>query len=247
MLTLAAAQTVPLAGNVDVNLSDHLHFVGQAAEQGADLILFPELSLTGYEPELAADLAFVDNDPRLAPLQAAAHVHAITVVAGAPLRLGDQLHIAAFIFSPGQPVQVYLKHFLHPGEDRYFSPGRSKAICRCKGQKLFLAVCADISHPEHAVRASREGGDVFLASVFITPSGYEVDADLLQGYAKRHRFPVLMANYGGPSGTFSSGGRSAFWDEDGRLVQALPREGAGLLIARPSDGYWKGETYPGRA
>jgi len=63
-------------------------------------------------------------------------------------------------------------------------------------------------------------------------AGYPVDSVLLQGYAQRHRMAVLLANHGGPTGGWTSAGRSAFWDEQGRLIAALPGPGDGLLVVR---------------
>lgn len=71
MPSLAAAQTAPIRGDVEANLRQHAHLVRAAAEQGAEILVFPELSLTGYELNLAAELAFAEDDARLAPLAAA--------------------------------------------------------------------------------------------------------------------------------------------------------------------------------
>jgi predicted amidohydrolase len=62
--SIAAAQTVPIRGDVDANLESHVRLVRVAAEERARVLVFPELSLTGYELDLAAGLAFAENDPR---------------------------------------------------------------------------------------------------------------------------------------------------------------------------------------
>jgi predicted amidohydrolase len=66
--SLAAAQTIPIRGDVDANVERHLRLVHIAAAEQAQVLVFPELSLTGYELDLAADLAFSQRDPRLTPL-----------------------------------------------------------------------------------------------------------------------------------------------------------------------------------
>jgi predicted amidohydrolase len=55
---------------------------------------------------------------------------------------------------------------------------------------------------------------------------------------------VLLANHGGPTGGWTSAGRSAFWDEQGRLVGAVPGSGDALLIATAGSGGWCGDSVP---
>ncbi len=69
VFTLAAAQAVSIAGDLPANIARHLAFMRQAAERGVEFLLFPELSLTGYERSLAAGLAITPGDPVLAPLR----------------------------------------------------------------------------------------------------------------------------------------------------------------------------------
>jgi predicted amidohydrolase len=63
--SIAVAQTVPAPGDVEANVREHLRLVGAAAEEGAQVLVFPEMSLTGYELELARGLAFTPRRPRV--------------------------------------------------------------------------------------------------------------------------------------------------------------------------------------
>ena len=71
------------------------------------MLVFPELSLTGYELDLVTGLAFTESDPRLAPLLAAASSCSMTLVVGAPVDVGSRLHLGAFILSPGGGIEIY--------------------------------------------------------------------------------------------------------------------------------------------
>lgn len=104
---MAGAQTVPIRGDVDANLSHHAELVRAAADLHVQILVFPELSLTGYEPALARELAFAEDDPRLAPVIALACEHRMTLVVGAPVRLGTRLHIGAFVIYPNGEVDLY--------------------------------------------------------------------------------------------------------------------------------------------
>jgi predicted amidohydrolase len=64
-MILASAQTKPKRGDIKENLLDHYRLIELASEKGADLIVFPEMSMSGYEREKAGTLAFSENDPRL--------------------------------------------------------------------------------------------------------------------------------------------------------------------------------------
>jgi predicted amidohydrolase len=84
---IASGQTVPVRGNVDLNVEEHLRLVHVAAEEHVQVLVFPELSLTGYELDLADDLAFSESDPRLAPLVQAASSWSMTLIVGVSVRL----------------------------------------------------------------------------------------------------------------------------------------------------------------
>jgi predicted amidohydrolase len=239
---VAAAQSLPVAGDVPKNVEEHLTFLREAGARGARLVVFPELSLTGYEREAARGLAIVDDDARLAPLRDECVRSGLTAVVGAPLRFGDVVRIGALILSPDGTMSSYAKQYLHPGEDLVFAPGTGGSPISVDGTTVALAICADTVHPEHAVQAAGTGASLYAAGVLITANGYAADTAFLQGYAVQHRFAVLMANYGGDTGGWSPIGKSAFWAEDGRCIVAAPDAGAALVLASRSGADWSGEV-----
>jgi predicted amidohydrolase len=236
---LAAAQCAIQAGAIDANLSLHLHFMAHAQRQGVDLLLFPELSLTGYELTLAEAL----DSSLLNLLRELAQQAAMTTVVGLPLRLVNSAKpvIAAVVLGADDSLGVYTKQHLHPGEERYFSAGTGGDLLTIAGLPVALSVCADFSHPEQAERAAQQGAQVYAASVLIGEGGYAHDSLLLQGYAKRYDMAVLMANHGGPTGGWAAAGRSAFWDEEGACVAATAGTGDCLLIVSKTLTGWHGE------
>lgn len=240
---MAAAQTTPVAGDRATNLAQHLHMAQVAADRGVQLLLFPELSLSGYEPSRLWNCVTPANDPLLAPLKACARSHALTLVLGVPTAPeNDQLklpHISALVIGPDGQVQTYHKQHLHPGEEAFASAGPSRAfVFDVNGQTCGLAICADVSHASHPRSVRDAGATVYLAGMVISDNGYDADAALLRAHAIEHRMPVLMANMGAPSGGYRCAGRSAFWDADGRRIAALPGDGAGLLVMGLSGSGW---------
>jgi predicted amidohydrolase len=243
-LTIAAAQTVSIAGDLPANIAHHLAFMRIAAAHGVQLLVFPELSLTGYEPTLAAGLAIAPHDEVLAPLREMARELRITAVVGMPIRQGavSEVLIGALVLGQDGSLAVYTKQHLHPGEEVAFTAGQGGAALEWGGDRIALAVCADFSHASHPRQAAEAGANIYAAGVLISEGGYAPDTALLQGYAAEHGMVVLMANHGGPSGGWTCAGRSAIWGADGGLIAASPGVGDALVIARRNTaGQWHGE------
>lgn len=242
-LKIAAAQATSIPGDIAANVRRHVQFMRRAIEQGVQFLVFPELSLTGYESSLAHDLAIEVSDARLAPLRELAKESGMVTVVGAPLRgEGGKVLIAACIFDGAGQLSVYTKQHLHAGEELTFSPGPGGAFLALGADRLAMAVCADFSEPEHAHQAVLAGAGLYIASVLITDSGYKADSTVLSGYAAQHGMAVLMANHGGATGGWQSAGRSAFWAQDGSLVGAASGRGDLLLLAERDARGWSAQT-----
>ncbi|EJM23728.1 putative amidohydrolase [Pseudomonas sp. GM21] len=241
-LTIAAAQSSSVAGDLAANIVRHQRFMQVAAEQGVQLLVFPELSLTGYERELAAGLAIVPGAEVLQPLRDFAREVGVTSVVGMPIRLSEASPalIGALVFGADGSLGVYSKQHLHPGEEVAFAPGTRGSMLTIGTDTVALAVCADFSHARHAASAAEQGAALYAAGVLITENGYAPDTALLQGYANTHSMTVLMANHGGATGGWESAGRSAIWASDGSLIAAAPGTGNVMVVARREAGEWRG-------
>jgi predicted amidohydrolase len=240
----AAAQAISIAGDVRANVLGHQRFMQAAAEQDVQLLVFPELSLTGYERELAAELAILPGDAILQPLRDLAQALRLTTVVGMPIRLsaGAPVMIGALVLGADGSLGVYSKQHLHPGEEVAFAPGHGGSLLDMGTDRVAWAICADFSHASHAAAAAERGATVYAAGVLITDGGYVPDTALLQGYARQHAMTVLMANHGGATGGWESAGRSAIWGPDGSLIAAAPGVGEQLVIARRRDNGWAGQV-----
>ena len=266
--SIAAAQTVPVRGDVNVNVEQHVRLAEAAAAEQVRVVVFPELSLTGYELDLAADLAFAEADPRLAPLVDLAASRSMTLIVGAPVRLeapredesavisGDpRLHIGAFIIEPDGAIEIYTKHHLGafgeharrdgsvpPAERTVFHPGTRNPLVRFGAHTGAVAVCADTGRPSHPRHAAERGARTYFASMFIIPSEFEREAASLRAYAIEHRLAVALANYGGPSGGLRSAGGTSIWSESGDLLARLGETGPGLAVAIEGTNGWHART-----
>lgn len=249
--SIAVAQTCPIAGMVDANLDEHIRLARLAAGEGTKIVVFPELSLIGYELAMADPLAFSETDARLSPLLDETAALGITLIVGAPVRIDSSLHIGAFILSPDCKTLLYTKHRLGtfppsavcdscdgrvpPPEATVFQPGDRNPLLDFNGHVSAVAVCADIGDPTHAERASQRGADCYLASMFVIPSDFSSEVAKLGRYAHQYRMMTALANFGSSSGGLRSAGCSSIWSERGELLVRLEAEGSGVAIVIETD------------
>ncbi|MCD0475341.1 carbon-nitrogen hydrolase family protein [Flavobacterium sp. EDS] len=241
-MILAAAQTKPKRGNIDSNLLDHYRLIELAVTKNADLIVFPELSITGYERENAIELTFSENDSRLNHLKKLAVENKIVIVAGAPIKIKDQLFIGEFIISPDDSVSIYTKQFLHEGEDVYYQSSFDyNPTIELENKKISFAICADIDNPLHPKKASENKTAIYIASIFFSPNGIPGAYKALQNYASTYNMNVLMSNFSGESWGSPSGGKSAFWNNKGELIAQMNDSDSGLLLVQNHNDIWTSE------
>jgi predicted amidohydrolase len=185
---IAAAQVPSIRGEVAANIATHAATIAAAAKHGVRVLVFPELSLTGYEPDLAGELAIAGMDDRLAPLSALARQHQIEVVVGAPLRDGATMPaLGAILLTASGNTTTYSKMHLGPSERTYFAPGSKPLSFNSNGQTIGIAICADTSQPSHPQAYADAGCTICAAGVFLNAEWYATDMPRLASYAARHR------------------------------------------------------------
>lgn len=212
-MKLCAAQLCPTPGRIEENLRRHRELVAEAAASRADLILFPELSLTGYEPELADRLALHVDDERLAALQHLSDLHGLVIGAGLPVIAPGRPLIGLLFFRPNLPRRLYAKTMLYADEVPWFLAGTENIIIEAAGLRIAPAICFESLHTSHAERAAEMGADIYLAAVAKSAAGLTRAEAHYPMIAARHGMTVLMANCVGACDNFTAMGRSAAWNE----------------------------------
>lgn len=239
-MILAAAQTKPIRGDIKANLFDHYRLIELAVKNRAQLIVFPEMSITGYEREHAQKLVFTKDDSRLDSLKRLAVENNIFIVAGAPVQMASELFIGEFIMAPDNTVSIYTKQFLHEGEDEFFqSSFDHNPMITIENQKIAFAICADIDNPLHPENARKKEAAIYIPSIFFSPNGIPNAYRNLQNYAQKHQLNILMSNFSGESWGSPSAGQSAFWNNKGELVGQMNDSDSGLLIVESKDNNWE--------
>jgi len=229
-LKICVAQLKPERGGIHHNIERHLMWIDHAIAYNSDLIIFPELSITGYEPSLAKDLAIEANDKRLHIFQTISNTTGIVIGVGVPFKIGSGITISLLLFQPQQQVAVYTKKYLHPDEDYYFIGAESFQVLTIKNVKIGFSICYELSIPEHAEQAYQHGASIYIASVAKSVTGLDKALLRLSEIAKLYSMPVLMSNCIGQCDNFSAGGKSSVWNSQGKLLEQLDGQAEGILI-----------------
>jgi predicted amidohydrolase len=227
-LALAVSQPPTAAHDVAANARVHAEAVRAAA---ARVVVFPELSLTGYELD-AEPVA--PGDARLAPLVEACAETGAVALAGAPVAgAGGQPRIAMLAIDAAGARVVYGKLWLGAAETERFAPGDGPAVLEVDGWRLGLAICRDTGIERHAAETAALGIDAYVAGVVESA----VDAAAIEERARRvataHRVWVALASCAAPTGGgyAEPAGGSGIWAPGGELVARAGREPGAIAHA----------------
>lgn len=220
-MKIAAAQLTCIPSDISANTERSVALAAEARAQDAELVVFPEFTLTGYELEaVAADpgLWMADaDDPRLDPLRSAG----IAVAVNAALRTaGSRPVIATLVYgADGRHVTTYAKQHLYRHEQGVFAAGDSQGRFELGGIRFSLGICYDNHFPQLTGRAAQDGCRVHLASsLYGTGDGIRERATVYPGIAEEHGLYVVLGNHVGPAGPWTGCGRAALWAPGGALL-----------------------------
>ncbi|SDH48863.1 carbon-nitrogen hydrolase family protein [Winogradskyella thalassocola] len=164
-MKICIAQTQSLKGNVQENIKNHLNIVKRAIKLNSDLIIFPELSITGYEPELAKERATTIENNIFDRFQELSDKNDIIIGIGMPTQSTDRIYISMLIYQPYKEPIVYSKQLLHADEIRYFSCGTSQTFLIINETKIAIGICYETLQRDHFLKAKEYGTDIYIASV----------------------------------------------------------------------------------
>lgn len=228
-MKICLAQIKSVKGDVEENIIHHKDFIEKALTYDVDLIIFPELSITGYEPELANDLATEMSDERFNDFQEISDTKNVVICVGLPIRNANGVSIGMIIFQPQQSRELYLKKYLHSDELPFFTSGENLLPLEIADKNVGFAICYETSIQEHWESVFANGAEIYIASVAKTAEGMEKSAKFLSQISKQFSASALIVNCVGFYDNFESLGNSAVWNDKGELIGKLG-ENEGLLI-----------------
>jgi predicted amidohydrolase len=237
-LRIATVQCTPVTGDLAGNAQDHAVRIAEAAERGARIVLFPQLSLVGYDPDLIDlhRLRVVPQDPALAPIQAACRAASVHALVGAPVAEPRPMPVGGGLSVDGPPrigmlhvdpagrVRLaYVQRFLSTGEIGIFGAGQNDAIVTIDGWRVGLALGRDAAVPEHATRLAYAGAEVYAVGGWYPIGAEERMRSQLAAAAANGLWTVLAQFVGGTGGGPACGGSGA-WAPGGSPVLDLRRD-----------------------
>jgi NAD+ synthase (glutamine-hydrolysing) len=235
-LRAALAQVNPTVGDIAGNSRLIGERIARAREEGAHLVVLPELALTGYPPEdlllkrgfLAAARAALD--------ELAAQTSGIVALVGFPEHAGD-VYNAAAVLADGRVAAVYRKvHLPNYGvfdEQRYFAAGDEPAVFELNGVRIGLTVCEDIWEPGPPATSEALAGAHVIVNLSASPyhagKGLERERMLVQR-ARDNLAAVLFCNMFGGQDELVFDGHSVAIDQDGELLARAPQFEDALVL-----------------
>ncbi len=235
-LKIALAQLNLLVGDVGGNTERVIAAVARAqSELGADLVVCPELTLSGYPPE---DLLFhrgFRHQVDAAIARVCAEARGAGVVVGFPEYSGAQIYNSASFVDDGHVIATHRKSCLPNykvfDEKRYFKPGAQSAVFTHRGFRIGLLICEDIWEPEPAQLARAEGAELLIV---LNASPFEIQKQRNREDIVRRRVldvgvPVVYVNLLGGQDELVFDGNSFVMDSQGHVVMRAPPYEEGLF------------------
>ncbi|TXR51520.1 NAD+ synthase [Reinekea thalattae] len=234
-------------GDIDGNVEKILQFSQQAIEQKADIVVFPELTLTGYPPEdllLRPSLGKRISDALKQIFDAKLP---IAILFGYPQREDGKLYNKAMVVDHGQVIADYRKQHLPNyqvfDEKRYFQKGADTCVFEFKGAQIALSICEDIWYDGPARRAYEAGAQINLN---INGSPYSIDRSRERYQQVKHivsQWPMTMlyVNHVGGQDELVFDGGSFVVNPDAQVAVSMPlfEESLQTVTLEQLDGQWR--------
>ena len=244
---LVLGQINTIVGDVLGNVKKVIDAAEHARDElNADLVVFPELTLTGYPPEDLLHRPDFIKRVELGLEKLKKNLYGITIVIGHPSgQVREDLYNAASVIIDGQCLITYFKQYLPNysvfDEERYFVKGNSPGIFECKGIKFGITVCEDIWFKDPTNQAADHGAEVLLN---LNASPYRQGKCQLREVEVRRRvaesgLPIVYVNQVGGQDELVFDGGSFVISANGQKVARAPAWREGLFpvnITREQDG-----------
>jgi NAD+ synthase (glutamine-hydrolysing) len=241
-LRIALAQINPVVGDIGGNAQRIRAQIDAARDEGAHLVVFPELALTGYPPEdLLLKTHFVDA-ARAALAEIARDTDDIVALVGFPERR-DDVYNACAVLAEGRVQAVYRKMFLPNygvfDENRYFQAGTEPALIEVNGVAIGLTVCEDIWEPGPPATSEALAGAQVIVNLSASPyhAGKPLERELmLVQRARDNHAIVLFCNLVGGQDELVFDGHSVAINATGDVLARAPQFEEALVVCTVDPG-----------
>jgi NAD+ synthase (glutamine-hydrolysing) len=228
-LTLALAQVDARVGDIDGNAQIVREQIARARDAGAEVVVLPELVLTGYPPE---DLLLKEHfllEAQEAMRELAAETHGIVAMVGFPERAED-VYNALAVLADGEIATIYRKTLLPNygvfDEQRYFQRGEDAVVLDLGSARIGLTICEDIWTPGHPAQEEALAGATLIvnasASPYFAGKGRQREQMLIQR-ARDNLCAVAFCNLVGGQDELVFDGHSIVLDHEGTVLARSPQ------------------------
>lgn len=243
-LRIALAQCDAVLGDLSANHQTHLEWIERARREQADLVVFPELSLTGYLlQDLVHEVARPRDDAVFTELARAASPMSV-VVGGIEEGRDHGQYMASFLLEDGAVKHVHRKLYLASygvfDEARFVGAGRHVRCADSKLGRLGMLVCEDAWHPSAVSLTLLQGAELVVIQVASPvrdlrrgelPRNAEIWLDTLRTYARLYGSYIAFCNRIGSEDGLVYWGHSCVFGPDGDMVAQAPLYDESLLVA----------------
>jgi NAD+ synthase (glutamine-hydrolysing) len=253
-MKIAIGQMNPTVGDLSGNVAKMVEFAHEAAGRGAELIAFPELSITGYPPrDLVEKSSFVDqSEAAIERLASETRELDLAIVAGYVGRscelTGNRATNSAAILHRGaialRQTKILLPNYDVFDEQRNFAPGQKQSLWRFRDEAVALTICEDAwndktfwthrLYPRDPVDELMEQGGSLLLSINASPyymQKRELRENMFRSMTRRHNVPAIVVNQVGGDDQIVFDGSSFVMDSQGRIIASAKSFSEDLIVA----------------
>ncbi len=266
-MKVALAQLNYIIGDFKGNSAKIIKNIENAKAEGADLVIFSELSVTGYYPhDLLEKKEFIVQAEKTVN-KIAEYCKGIAAIVGAPYvnknEREKKLFNAAFFLADGKILSVHKKTLLPAynifDEYRHFEPNKDFSVIEYKNQRIAITICEDLwgnqstTNKLHRISIMDKLAKLkpdFIVNISASPFSYNQESgrkDILISKAKKYNIPIVYVNQTGAQGELIFDGGSAFINNQGEIVKELKyfeedfliinKENAGEIVLQPAISY----------
>ncbi|GAB6072904.1 NAD+ synthase [Venenivibrio stagnispumantis] len=236
-LRLALCQINPVVGDIEYNTAKIIEFINKAKEEEADIVIFPELAITGYPPEdLIFKTSFIEKNIK-AVKEIAKHSKDLITIVGFIDKEIDIYNAAAVLFN-GNIEGIYHKQFLPNygvfDEVRYFQKGKKNSIIQLQELKIGLSICEDIWYPENPINIYAIEGASLVININASPyfiGKIKKREEMIKTRARDNIISIAYLNIVGAQDELVFDGNSFVVDGEGEIIAKGKSFEEDLIIA----------------
>ena len=227
-MRVAVWQCASAPGDVAANLA---RLEDAAVRADADVLVTPEMFLTGYDVGPVAGLA--PDGPEFEAVAAISRRTGVAIVYGYPEALaGGGVANAAQLVDGGASAGRYRKQHLFGSLDAdRFAAGCGSSVLSLRGRRVGMLICFDVEHPATVSALAAAGAEVVLAPTANMAEYASVSTELVPAHARESGVAIAYANYCGAEGSLEYAGLSTIVGPDGSALALAATDGEALLVA----------------